>query len=268
MKKIVYFDCFSGISGDMTLASLVDAGANEIFISNELKKLLVEPFQLKFNQTIKKGMAAKKLEVIIDSNTLPVRRNYIDINKMIETSDLSKSVKNRSLKIFETIGIAEAKIHDIPLEKVHFHEIGAIDSIIDIIGVCLALEDLEIEEIYSTPIPVGAGKIKIEHGIYPNPSPATLEILKGIPINFSSVNYEMTTPTGAGIIAGLHSTFIDQPSIIIENIGYGAGTKDFLDRPNILRAIVGKIQKYSFKEQHFHFHEYHEDNHKDIHITK
>ncbi len=269
MKKIAYFDCFSGISGDMTLAALVDAGADEIFINNELKKILVEPSQLKFSQTIKKGMTAKKLEIIINPDINPARKNYTDIKQMIELSELSKNVKERSLKIFKTIGMAEAKIHGISLEKVHFHEIGAIDSIIDIIGACLALENLGIDEIYSSQIPVGTGEIKIEHGIYPNPAPATLEILKGTPIRFSNINYEMTTPTGAGIIASLRSSNIDLPSIIIENIGYGAGTKDFTDRPNVLRVIVGRIEEQRFKKSHFHFHEYSEVSlENDIHITK
>lgn len=269
MKKIVYFDCFSGISGDMTLAALVDAGASVPFINNELKKLLIEPVQLKFNQTIKKGITAKKLEILLDPNITSKRRNYTDIKKMIELSNLSKNVKDKSLKIFKTIGIAEAKIHGIPLEQVHFHEIGAIDSIIDIIGVCLALEDLGVDKIYSSQVPIGAGEIKIEHGIYPNPAPATLEILKCTPIKFTNINHEITTPTGAAIIASLRSPIDNLPSIIIENIGYGAGTKDLTERPNILRALVGRIEEQNFEKPHFHFHEYSHINHEnDIRITK
>lgn len=267
--KVVYFDCFSGISGDMTLASLIDAGADKNHIENELKKLPIEPFTLEIYQTMKKGISACKLEIKTDAKFPAVRRSFLDILEMIKTSNLNEAVKIKSIKIFENIALAESKIHNTPLQNVHFHEVGAIDSIIDIIGVCLALEDLKIEEIYSTHIPLGSGKIKIEHGTYPNPSPATLEILKGIPVYFSKINSEMTTPTGASIIASLKTNF-SVPSMIVESIGYGAGTKDFSDHPNILRAIIGKVQKYSFKEPHFQIHEHHQNNHEDIqpHITK
>ncbi|MGD9677499.1 MAG: nickel pincer cofactor biosynthesis protein LarC [Vulcanibacillus sp.] len=266
--KIVYFDCFSGISGDMTLASLIDAGANKDYIESELKKLPIEPFSLEIHQVLKKGISASKLEIQTDSTITPFRRTYTDIVDMIKNSGLSEAVKARSIKIFENIGIAEAKIHNISIQKVHFHEIGAIDSIIDIIGVSLALEDLKIEQIYSTQIPLGAGKIKIEHGIYPNPAPATLEILKGVPVYFSKINSEMTTPTGASIIASLTTDF-SLPSMVIESIGYGAGTKDLHDRPNVLRAIIGKVQDFSYKESHFQIHEHHH-THEEIHphITK
>ncbi|GBF10274.1 LarC family nickel insertion protein [Tepidibacillus infernus] len=271
--KILYFDTFSGISGDMALAALIDAGANPSYIEMELKKLPVNPFNLQYQKVVKKGVTALKLDVVIDPHTEAIHhRHYIDIIQMIEGSELPERVKEKSKKIFEKIAIAEGKIHHLPIEKVHFHEVGAVDSIVDIIGVSLALEDLGIDLIYTSPIPLGSGQIKIEHGIYPIPTPATLEILKGIPIRSSHVPFEMTTPTGAGIVAALGSGFHGYPSMTVETIGYGAGTKDFEDRPNVLRAVVGTTNELYATEPQFtmahehehHHHEHHHDHHNPL----
>jgi len=267
--RIAYFDCFSGISGDMTLASLIDAGANATYIESELKKLPIDNFELQYNKVIKKGVTGLKLDVLLDLNQPPKHhRHYTDIINMIDQSDLSNKVKENAKKIFHVIGIAEGKVHQVPLEKVHFHEVGAVDSIVDIIGVCLALEDLGVEQIYTSPIPLGTGQIKIDHGIYPVPTPATLEILKGIPIRASRVPFEMTTPTGAGIVAALGSNYDGYPSMRIDIIGYGAGTKDFDDRPNVLRAVIGTIDELYATEPTFHIHEHshqHEHHHPHAH---
>jgi pyridinium-3,5-bisthiocarboxylic acid mononucleotide nickel chelatase len=149
-------------------------------------------------------------------------------------------VKDTALKIFKKIGEAEGLIHGVPLEKVHFHEVGAVDSIIDIIGTAILIHQLEVSVIKSSPIPVGTGKIRIDHGIYPVPAPATLEILKGVPIEHSEVRFELTTPTGAAIIAVLAEEFCSIPSMKVNSIGYGAGTKTFKDRPNVVRVIIGE----------------------------
>jgi uncharacterized protein (DUF111 family) len=149
-------------------------------------------------------------------------------------------VKDISLRIFKKIAEAEGLIHGVPLEKVHFHEVGAVDSIIDIIGAAILIDQLEISKIKSSPIPVGTGKIRIDHGIYPVPAPATLEILKGIPIEHSEVRFELTTPTGAAIIAVLAEEFCAIPSMKVSSIGYGAGTKTFKDHPNVVRVIIGE----------------------------
>lgn len=159
---------------------------------------------------------------------------------MIESSDLAAEVKETSLKIFRKIGEAEGHIHGMPLEKVHFHEVGAVDSIIDIVGAAILLHQLGIKKIKSSAIPVGSGRIHIDHGIYPVPAPATLEILKGIPIEQSDVRFELTTPTGAAIAAVLAEEFCTIPSMEVKAIGYGAGTKTFKDRPNVIRVIIGE----------------------------
>ncbi|PLS03067.1 LarC family nickel insertion protein, partial [Neobacillus cucumis] len=166
-------------------------------------------------------------------------RSYKDIIQLIEAADLDNPVKETSLKIFKRIGEAEGLIHGIPLEKVHFHEVGAIDSIIDIIGAAILIHQLKIDVVKSSPIPVGTGRIHIDHGIYPVPAPATLEILKGVPIEKSDIRAELTTPTGAAIIAVLAEEFGPIPSMKVSSIGYGAGTKTFKQHPNVLRAIIG-----------------------------
>lgn len=167
-------------------------------------------------------------------------RAYKDIVKLIEGAAFSNQVKETALKIFKRIGEAEGHIHGIPLEQVHFHEVGAVDSIIDIIGAAILIHQLEIDVIKSSPVPVGTGKIHIDHGIYPVPAPATLEILKGVPIDQSDIRAELTTPTGAAIVAVLAEEFCSLPSMQIQSIGYGAGTKTFNNHPNVLRVIIGE----------------------------
>ncbi len=167
-------------------------------------------------------------------------RAYKDIVALIEGAGFVEPVKNTALKIFKRIGEAEGHIHGIPLEKVHFHEVGAVDSIIDIIGAAILIHQLEIDVIKSSPIPVGTGRIHIDHGIYPVPAPATLEILKGIPIEQSDIRFELTTPTGAAIVAVLAEEFCPIPSMKVTSIGYGAGTKTFKNHPNVLRVVIGE----------------------------
>jgi pyridinium-3,5-bisthiocarboxylic acid mononucleotide nickel chelatase len=167
-------------------------------------------------------------------------RSYKDIVRLIEEADFSQRVKDIALRIFKKIAEAEGLIHGVPLDKVHFHEVGAVDSIIDIIGTAILIDQLDIEVIKSSPIPVGTGKIRIDHGIYPVPAPATLEILKGIPIEHSEVRFELTTPTGAAIVAAMAEEFCSIPSIKVNSIGYGAGTKTFKDHPNVVRVIIGE----------------------------
>ncbi len=262
--KVLYLDCFSGISGDMTLAALVDAGASLNQIEQELKQLPIESFHLQTSKVVKKGVSAFKIDVLLDPETEIVHhRHYTDIIKMIDDSSLSDRVKRDAKKIFHVIGTAEGKIHQLPLEKVHFHEVGAIDSIVDIIGVAIALDLLGIEQIYTSPIPLGMGQVKIDHGIYPVPTPATLEILKGLPIRSSKVPFEMTTPTGAGIAAALGTGFEGYPSMVVKMIGYGAGTKDFEDRPNVIRAVIGETQELYVTEPSFHIHKHDHDHSHD-----
>ncbi|WP_405097956.1 LarC family nickel insertion protein [Oceanobacillus sp. FSL H7-0719] len=283
--KTLYFDCFSGISGDMTIGALLNAGGDFTHLEKELRKLHIEEeYKLKIANTIKNGITATKFDVILTSDeanqdhgghshhehdkhdhsdenhhhhhhhghTHPIHdhehhehhhhhhRTYKDIVKLITDSELSEKVKEMSLRIFRKIGEAEGKIHGLSLEKVHFHEVGAVDSIIDIVGTAILIEQLEIEKIKSAPVPTGSGHIHIAHGIYPIPAPATLEILTGVPLAQSELKAELTTPTGAAFAAVLAEEYSVFPAMKVEKIGYGAGTKSFPNHPNVLRVVIGE----------------------------
>lgn len=246
MLKTVYLDCFSGISGDMTLAALVHAGASREYIAEELLKLQTEPFSLHWRPVMKEGISSIKLEITIDDETAPSHhRHYSDIVQIIKASNFNERVTRDSLTMFAKLAEAEARIHNVPIEHVHFHEVGALDSIIDMIGVALALDSLGADLLIASPIPLGSGYIWCDHGLYPVPAPATLELLLDVPIVHSEVNAELTTPTGAAIVAGLADYFLTGlPSMIVEHIGYGAGTRDLPNRPNVLRAVVGRLSSH------------------------
>jgi pyridinium-3,5-bisthiocarboxylic acid mononucleotide nickel chelatase len=272
LVKILYLDCFSGISGDMTLGALVDAGADRSYIEEELKKIKIEPFALEWKRVNKRGISALKLDVLLDPHTPPKHhRHYSEIVDIITRAGFSERTVKLSLAIFEKIAISEAKIHDIPVERVHFHEVGAIDSIVDVIGAALAIDSLGIEKIYSSPVPLGSGTVHCDHGIYPVPAPATLEMMRGLPIVPTSYSLEMTTPTGAGIISGLVDEFArGLPPMIVDSIGYGAGTRDLPNQPNVLRVVVGESDPYMHKWQvhheelahsHSHHHHHEHDHH-------
>lgn len=274
--KILYLDCFSGISGDMTLGALVDAGADRHYIEEELRKIQVEPFTLEWKRVNKRGISALKLDVLLDPHTPPKHhRHYSEIVSIIEQAGFSERTVKLSLAIFEKIAIAEAKIHDIPIDRVHFHEVGAIDSIADVVGVALAVDSLGIEKILSSAVPLGSGTVHCDHGIYPVPAPATLEMMRGLPIAPTAYSLEMTTPTGAGIIAGVVDEFAKGlPPMIVESIGYGAGTRDLPNQPNVLRAVVGQADPYLNKwrvhhdeihHEHGHNHHHHEHHHQHDH---
>lgn len=248
--KTLYFDCFSGISGDMTIGALIDAGGDFNKLKQELKKLNIkEEYKLACKKIIKNGITSTKFDVILSdehhkhhehTHNHHHHRSYKEISKLIQSTDLSQRTKKVALSIFKKIGVAEAKVHGVSLEEVHFHEVGAVDSIIDIVGTAILLDQLSIDTIRSSPIPVGSGDIHIEHGVYPVPAPATLEILRGVPIAQSELKAELTTPTGAAIIAELSEDFCTFPAITIQSIGYGAGTKTFSNHPNVLRVIIGE----------------------------
>ncbi|WP_171654038.1 nickel pincer cofactor biosynthesis protein LarC [Paenibacillus foliorum] len=265
--KIAYLDCFSGISGDMTLAALADAGADRNYIEEELRKIKIDPFTLEWKRVNKKGISALKMDVLLDPNTPPTHhRHYSEIVKIIHGSGFNDRVIKLSLAIFEKIAIAEAKIHDVPVETVHFHEVGAIDSIVDVIGVALALDSLEVEKVFSSPVVLGSGTVRCDHGIYPVPAPATLEMMRGLPIAPTNYSLEMTTPTGAGIIAGVVDEFTKgYPPMIVETIGYGAGTRDLPNQPNVLRVVIGKADPFAHKFQVQHFETIHSHTHHSEH---
>lgn len=252
--KIVYLDCFSGISGDMALAALVDAGADREYIEQELAKIQIEPFSLAWKRVSKRGISALKMDVLLDPDTAPAHhRHYSEIVELIVRAGFNERVTALSLAIFEKIGIAEAKIHDIPLDRVHFHEVGAMDSIVDAVGVALAIDSLDAEKIVCSPVPLGSGTVKCDHGIYPVPAPATLEMLRGLPVAASRHAVELTTPTGAGIVSGIVGEFnAGIPAMIVDAIGYGAGTRELPDQPNVLRVVVGRTDPHIAKWQVSH----------------
>lgn len=266
--KIIYLDCFSGISGDMTLAALVDAGADQAYIEKELAKIRIEPFTLEWRRVNKRGVSALKLDVHLDPEQPPKHhRHYSEIVDLIVRAGFSERATALALAIFEKIAVAEAKIHDIPVERVHFHEVGAMDSIVDVVGVALAVDSLEAESIICSPVPLGSGRIHIDHGHYPVPAPATLEMMRGIPIAESPIRKELTTPTGAGIVSGIATGFkASLPSMIVDTIGYGAGTRDLPDQPNVLRAIVGHTEPYLDKwHTHHELHQVEHSHHEHAH---
>lgn len=265
MKKL-YLDCSYGISGDMTLSALIDLGADMEYVLHHLKKLPLDEFNLSTKVVDKKGISAKQLVINFnnedsdemnkddhshhdhhhdhhhehasdDGHHSHSHRKAADIFQMINESELPERARQRSLDVFNVIAEAEAKIHGMNTKDVHFHEVGAMDSIIDIIGVCLALESLDIGEIVSAPVPTGYGKIMIAHGLYPVPAPATAEILKGVPLLDFEVKGEVTTPTGAAFLKALSNEYGRMPAMTIENIGYGAGKKNF-EHPNVLRVFL------------------------------
>jgi uncharacterized protein (TIGR00299 family) protein len=248
MKNVLYLDCFSGISGDMTIGALIGAGLDFPFLLKELEKLGLTGYRLKCREAMAGAVSATKFDVEIIKEQKS--RSYKDIKKIITGSGLSEKAKKISLDIFKCVASAEAKIHNRSIEEVHFHEVGAIDSIIDIVGTAIGIQYLKIDKIYCSHIPLGSGKVDTSHGKLPIPAPATLEILKGVPVYQGDFDFEVTTPTGAAIVKTLASGFGKIPDIEIKNTGYGAGTKNVMvdnkhnhnshGLPNVLRAVLGR----------------------------
>ena len=235
--RIAYFDCFSGISGDMFVAALLDAGLKIEILEKELNKLNLSGYHLEVNKLLKKGISASQFKVKIQEKG--VERRFKDILNILEESKLDQEIKNEVKKIFFKIAEAESKIHQEEIEKIHFHEIGGLDSIMDISSAVIGIKALEIKEIYSSPLPLGKGFVKCAHGILPLPAPATLELLKNIPTYGGGMESEMVTPTGAAIISTLTKDFGERPLMKIEKIGYGAGEREF-SIPNLLRVSIGE----------------------------
>lgn len=234
---LAYFDCFSGISGDMTLGALIDLGVPLEWLDDSLKRIPLQGFELSLTSISRMGIYAKHLRVYVKDDSH--ERHYEDIKYLIENSSLSSQVKQTSLKIFSVLAHAEAKVHGCPIEHVHFHEVGAIDAIADIVGTALCLEYLGITRIAASAIPLGTGFVSCRHGILPLPAPAAAAILSGVPVYGTDIAKELVTPTGAAIIKSLSESFGEMPEMTIEKIGYGAGERNLEDRPNLLRIITG-----------------------------
>jgi len=236
-----HFDCFSGISGNMFLGAFVDMGVPIDWLQKRIHGLGLEQVHIVARDVKKNGIGAKQVTVIEKGHSHP--RNYRDIVRLIEVGALSDKVKMASKDIFSRIAEAEAKIHRCEKKDVHFHEVGAVDSIVDIVGAALCIDYLNIESFSSSPLPMGSGFVDCTHGRLPVPAPATLEILTGIPVYGGPSDGEQVTPTGAGIIASIAQEFGPIPPMTIERVGYGSGSREGQETPNLLRVIAGERTK-------------------------
>ena len=275
--KIAYFDCFSGASGDMILGALVDAGLSLEHLTGELAKLNLSHYQIAAKKVVKQGLGGTQMLIDLEMGHFdvghhheegyhdhhqghhqdhhhdhhwhrghecqrrprPEHRNFSDIKNLIEASPLDEAVKHQSLQIFTRLAEAEAQVHRTSIEQIHFHEVGALDSIIDVVGAAIGFQALGIEKIYCSTLEVGSGTVRCAHGTLPVPAPATLELIKGKPVYSSGVQGELLTPTGAAILTTLAAGFGAMPAMNVEASGYGAGTLD-TPGPNLLRVSIGE----------------------------
>ncbi len=237
-SRIAYLDCSSGISGDMFLGALLDAGLPEAALLAELAKIPVGPYEFKSTRVMRSNLGGNHIEFVIPEKQ--PHRHLHHIEKMIHESALSQGVKNNALAIFKRLAEAEGKLHGKPPSSVHFHEVGAVDAVLDIAGACVGLELLGVMELHCSPLNVGGGSVKAAHGTLPVPAPATAELLLGLPVYSSGIEAELVTPTGAALVSTLAARFGSLPPMRIERIGYGAGTHDFPDHPNLARLMVGE----------------------------
>lgn len=238
MTTIGYLDASSGISGDMLLAAMLDAGLSEAALLAEIGKIPVGPYEFKASRVMRSSLAGNHIEFVIPEKQ--PHRHLHHIEKMLNESTLSATVKQNALAIFKRLAEAEGKLHAKPPASVHFHEVGAVDAVLDIAGACAGLELLGIQELYCSPLNVGGGHVEAAHGNLPVPAPATAELLKGLPVYSTGVEGELVTPTGAAIVATLAKGFGPMPAMKVASIGYGAGARDFPGHPNIARLFVGE----------------------------
>jgi pyridinium-3,5-bisthiocarboxylic acid mononucleotide nickel chelatase len=236
--KLAYFDCFSGISGDMTLGALIDAGCDVEHLRTGLRGLAVPGWELTAEKVWKNGMAATYAKVKTEDQQK--HRSLSAILEILEKSQLAPLVRERAAAIFAKLGEAEARVHDVPLEKIHFHEVGAVDAIVDIVGASIGFDALGIEKFACSALNVGGGTAKMAHGILPVPAPATANLLQGKPTYSNGVQKELVSPTGAAIVATLCDLFGPQPPMSVTKIGYGAGTLDLEGQPNVVRIMIGE----------------------------
>lgn len=245
--KTLYFDCFAGASGNMILGGLISLGVNERELIEQIKLLNISEFEIEFTTANKSGISAIHANVKVPHEH--AHRHLHHIEKIINESGLTDKIKQRAIEIFTRLAEAEAKVHGIDIQKVHFHEVGAMDAIIDVVGACIGFEMLGIEKFACSKIHVGSGFAKMAHGKFPIPPPAVAELLQGIPIYSTEITGELCTPTGAAIISTLCESYGEINDINIEKIGYGAGTRDYEDFPNAIRLMVGESQRSKVKGQ-------------------
>ncbi len=241
MTKTAYLDCFSGISGDMFIGALLDAGLPLEALKEALHTLPLEGYSLETRREDRGHLFGTRFLVTVDKDK-QVGRGLEEIKKIIQAGNLSEGVKHQSIEIFEAIAREEGKIHNRPPEEIHFHEVGAADSIIDIVGTIFGIEFLGIAFITASSLPLGSGFIETAHGTIPLPAPATVALLKGIAVYDSGLKHELVTPTGAALVKGLASSFGPMPPMVVEDVGYGVGSRNLPDRPNLFRILVGRDQ--------------------------
>ncbi len=236
--KQAYLDCSFGVSGDMVLAALLDAGVEPKRLLGELKKVSLGFYEFKRTRAMRGGLVGTRVDVRVPG--AQPERKLAHIEALVGESALTEEVKGRTLKIFRRLAEVEGKLHNQPPGEVHFHEVGAVDSIIDVVGTCVGFEVLEISQLVCSPLNVGGGRVETEHGSLPVPAPATAELLKEIPIFSTGIEGELVTPTGAAIVATLASSFGPMPPMVVSQIGYGAGEKEVSGHPNVARLFVGQ----------------------------
>ncbi len=244
--KILYYDCFSGISGDMNLGAMIDLGIEEAYLVSELNKLDLKGWTLEVTGDQRHGIKGTRVSVK-QTRHEHEHRHMSDIERIIDKSELDENTKTLSKNIFMKVAVAEAAVHGIAIEKVHFHEVGAVDSIIDIVGAAICYNALKVDEVHVSIVELGGGMVTCEHGKLPVPAPATAEIIKGIPSKRGGVDFEATTPTGAAIIATLGKVFNSSQPLKIIKTAYGVGQKDHPDVPNLLRVFLGETENSAEK---------------------
>ena len=238
--KTLYFDCFAGASGDMILGAMVAAGVDPSVLSEELSRLNVAGFSVNFETVTRSGLSATYARV--ETTDEHKHRHLSDIKQIIESSSVSDAAKKLSIEIFTRLAEAEAKVHNEPVEHVHFHEVGALDAIVDIVGAAICFDLLKIDRFVCSPLHVGSGTIQMAHGRFPVPPPAVAELIKGVPFYSTDIEGELLTPTGAAIITTVCKEFGPIPQLITNATGYGAGTRQYKDFPNVLRVLIGETK--------------------------
>jgi uncharacterized protein (TIGR00299 family) protein len=240
--RALYFDCFAGVSGDMIIGALLDLGVDLEELKRQLSSLALGGYEIRAERVKRSNIAATKFDVVVDESHQPAR-TLSDIRILIEGSSISPAAKALSIRVFEKLAQAEARVHASTPDRVHFHEVGAVDSIIDIVGAIVGFELLGVKRFLSSPLRVGRGSVKAAHGVMPIPAPGTAELLRGIPVYAGELEGEFVTPTGAAILATVSESFSTLPDVVMERVGYGAGSRNPEGFPNALRLIVGEFRE-------------------------
>jgi pyridinium-3,5-bisthiocarboxylic acid mononucleotide nickel chelatase len=249
MTSVAWWNCFAGIAGDMALASLIDAGADFDEVVKGLKELPIKGWHIEVVKTARAGLAATQLMVEIDPDEDVAERDWASIRAIIDNADgLPGRVRERAGSVFQRLAIAEGRLHGLPPEEVHFHEVGGLDAIVDVVGTCLALESLDIASVCSSTVSLGTGTVRSAHGLLPNPAPAVVELLAGAPVQGVPRDMELTTPTGAALLVGLGASFGPLPRMKVKATGYGAGTRELDGMPNVVQVVIGDADESASEE--------------------